>query len=72
MDQKIKFDNFIETKSIFNHLFNIEKYVIKLKYVSINPSQLVDICFIVQGIGVRTPVIPLIYFKGEISSHWAT
>jgi hypothetical protein len=32
-------------------------------------AQLVDICIIIQGIEVRTPVIPLIHLKGGISSH---
>jgi hypothetical protein len=32
-------------------------------------AQLVDICIIKQGIGVRTPVIPRIHLKGGILSH---
>jgi hypothetical protein len=28
-------------------------------------AQLVDICIIMQGIEIRTPVIPLIYLKVE-------
>jgi hypothetical protein len=47
-------------------LFKIQKYV-SLKKRAI--AQLVDICIIMQGTGVRIPIIPLIHLKGGISSH---
>jgi hypothetical protein len=31
-------------------------------------AQLVDICIIMRGIGIRTPVIPLIYLKVEFQN----
>jgi hypothetical protein len=32
-------------------------------------TQLVNICIIMQGIEIQTPVIPLIHFKSEILNH---
>ena len=41
------------------------------KYSPVNLAQLVGHWIIYAGGRVRTPVIPLIHLKGEISSHWA-
>jgi hypothetical protein len=39
---------------------------------SMSLAQLVGHCIIYAGVGVRTPVIPLIHLMGGISCHWAT